>query len=301
MSQEKIDPTPAASASAPPAAASSAPAPASPPATQTTGAPGQPTPTAQAPNAAEAGWREKFAGEDKDFLKQLGRYNSEADYIKSTRELRAKLDSGEYKKISALPDNATPEQVAEYRKENGIPESADKYEVKLPQGLVIADADKPAVNKFLEKAHKNNMPVEAANKALASYYETVAEVQAQVTQQDRQFQAQTEESLRKDWGSEYLANKNVAEDFATQRFGNEVGKALMSAGADVVKAVASIAREINPAMTLVPNSSDPLKAVQGELESLRKEVGSKEWMRNPAKQQRYLDLMAGEDAMKKRA
>ena len=72
-------------------------------------------------------WRTRLAGGDEKELKRLSRFASEADVYKAYRELEKKKSSGELKQ--ALSKDATPEQIAEWRKENGIPETPDKYDL----------------------------------------------------------------------------------------------------------------------------------------------------------------------------
>lgn len=269
-----------------------------PPTTTTT----TPQTTTTAPPAADwpADWRDKMAGEDKDFRKSLDRFNAPGDVGKSWKEISTKVSSGEYKKAIPFPEKGTPEQQAEWRKEMGLPESADKYELKLPDGLVIGEDDKPIVDKFLSKILPKNVPADAASAAVAAYYEIQNEAQSQAVEQDRAFQIKAEETLRAEWGPEYLPNKNRAEDFAVHTFGPEVGKALMEAGPDVVKAVSGLARQLNPEMTLVPNSANPSQAIADELASLNKIIGTNEWYNSPDKQKRYLELTQGAESLKKR-
>lgn len=276
---------------APPAVAPAAPAPE--PAVPPT--PAAPTPAAP----ADQSWRERVANGDPEVLKMTGRYNSEHDFAKGFQALRTKLDSGEYKKNIPFPEKGTPEQIAEWRKESGIPESPDKYDLKFDNGLVIGDEDKPHVDKFLSKVHTANLSPDAAKTAVAAYFEMQQESQAQAVQEEREFAVQQEETLRAKWGPEYLPNKNLAEDFAVNRFGPEVGKAIMSAGPEVVEAVAAIAREINPAMTLVPNAQDPNAAIAGELEAFNKIIGTPEWYASPEKQARYQQLVNGQAQMRR--
>jgi hypothetical protein len=63
--------------------------------------------------------------------------------------LQQQLSSGEY--VKRLPKDAKPEQVAEWRKNNGIPESPEKYDFNLPDGLVMGEADLNVARKFLKK------------------------------------------------------------------------------------------------------------------------------------------------------
>lgn len=244
-------------------------------------------------------WRDKMAGDDAEFRKSLDRFNAPGDVGKSWKEISKKISSGEYKRPVTLPENATPEQIAEYRKEMGVPESPDKYDLKM-DGLVIGEADKPVVDQFLKAMHEANVPEGPVKQAVSAYFKMQEQAVAQAAQAEREFKVQSEEALRQEWGGEYRPNMNLVENFAKTRFGDEVGSAMLEAGPEVVKALASIAREINPAMTLVPNASNPNQAIADEIAKLRGEIGTAEWMRNPQKQQRYAELIDGQARMQGR-
>lgn len=246
-----------------------------------------------------ADWREKSAGEDKDFIKQLSRFSTPADLAKSYSELQKKVSSGEYKKNIPFPKDGTPEQQNEWRKEVGIPESPDKYDLKFDNGLVIGEDAKPIVDKWLAKAHQLNMPPEYVKGGIASYMEIEQEIAAQAVKQERDFTVKTEESLRQKWGPEYLPNKNLAENFAVNTFGPDIGKAIMQAGPEAVEALVRLSRDLNPAMTVVPNSSDPSASIADEIKQLEGQMGTMEWKSDKSKQQRYLDLIEARGRMKK--
>jgi hypothetical protein len=143
-------------------------------------------------------WRTQLAGEDKDFLKTLDRFTDPAALAKSYRELRARMSSGEGPK--PLPENATPEQKAEWRKENGLPEKWEDYKIELPGGQVIGDADKPLVNDFTKFAHETNMPPAAVNAALAWWFQKQDAVNIQRAQQDEAFLDANMEKVKAAWG-----------------------------------------------------------------------------------------------------
>src|SRR3546814_3644725 len=63
----------------------------------------------------------------------------------------------------ALPIYATPEQIAEWRKEQGIPEKPEDYDLKFDNGLVIGEADKPLVAEFLKASHATNVKIGRAS------------------------------------------------------------------------------------------------------------------------------------------
>lgn len=260
-----------------------------------------PAPTQDPPQSQQdwpTDWRERLAGDNTDMLKTLSRYNTPGDYAKAGFELRQKVSSGEYKRQTAFPADGTDEDKAAWRKENNIPDAADKY--KLPEGLVVGDMDKPVIDEFLSMAHQENIPDGVPERVLDWYYKTQAKQAEAMAVSDGEFRKQTEDTLREEFGAEYRPIMNMAENFATTRFGEDVGKALMGAGPDVIKAVAAIAREIEPTMTVVPNSNNPSQAIASELESLSKMIGTPEWFRSPDKQARYQQLLTAQEASKKR-
>src|SRR5215831_3317501 len=72
-------------------------------------------------------WREDLAGGDKAFRKTLDRFDNPAALAKAYKELTARLSSGDLKATRPPPDNATAEQIALWRGEQGLPQSAAAY------------------------------------------------------------------------------------------------------------------------------------------------------------------------------
>src|SRR5206468_684958 len=102
-------------------------------------------------------WRAKLAGDDKAFLKRLERFTDPAAVAKSYRELETKVSAP---KVNAPPADASPEQVAAWRKDQGLPETPDAYisGLEMPDGVVFGDADQPVLQKFAATAHEMNIP-----------------------------------------------------------------------------------------------------------------------------------------------
>src|SRR3546814_10458699 len=84
----------------------------------------------------------------------------------------------------ALPIYATPEQIAEWRKEQGIPEKPEDYDLKFDNGLVIGEADKPLVAAFLKASHATNVTPAQAKAQIASYYAIQEQQQAARAEKD---------------------------------------------------------------------------------------------------------------------
>ncbi len=80
-------------------------------------------------------WREKLAKGDEKKLKSLQRFASPEALTDSYMSAAERIRSGELKTV--LPKDAKPEELAAWRKENGIPETPDKYDLTFESGLVI--------------------------------------------------------------------------------------------------------------------------------------------------------------------
>mgnify|MGYP001569179510 FL=1 len=144
-------------------------------------------------------WREKIAGGDAKFLGQLKRFTSFEAYAKSTKSLREKLSSGEYKR-AGLPEDATEDEKAEWRKENGIPDKPEDYGIPEVKGHQWSDVDKTIAGDFLKDLHAADTPkpqAEAALKWYAKFQTQQAEARADL---DRQSQMEREDALRAEWG-----------------------------------------------------------------------------------------------------
>lgn len=261
-------------------------------------------------------WRAKLAGQDEKLGKQLQRFQSPADVVKSWREAQKLISSGEYKK-AALDPNASPEDIAEFRKDRGIPETADGYLEKLPDGLVIGDDDKPGVKSFLETAHAKHAPKEFVEAALGWYQE---EKERQITEQvtaDKQFKAAAEDELREEWGNEYRANLVSAMTLLDQMPELEDGtsvKDLFMGGrlADgtpignhpgVLRWLTRMAAEINPGGFVAPSMGGKgLETIEAELASIQKMMVENRpaYDKDQALQARHLQLIDAQLKLKAR-
>ncbi len=258
-------------------------------------------------------WRVKLAGGDEKELKRLSRFASEADIYKAYRELEKKKSDGTLKQ--ALGKDATPEERANWRKENGIPESADKYDLTFDDGLVIGENDKPLVDKFVQSMHDENASPSQVKAALKSYYAIVADQQHAIAEADVTFKDESMESLREEWGGDYKKNLNVIGGFlsalpedtrvAFETARTQDGK-LIGNDPAIIKWLASMAYEINPAATVMPSSiNNPGSAIGDEIASIEKLMGdssSSYWKGATAEktQQRYLDLISARDKINAR-
>lgn len=156
-------------------------------------------------------WRAKLAGDDEKLGKRLERFKSPKDVWQSFLNAEAKISSGQMKPV--LPKDATEEDIAAYRKEIGVPDKPEGYLEKLPNGLVIGDADKPMAEGFLAAAHQANMPPEFVGAALDWYYKTQEVQVSETVTADKEFRVNAEEDLRAEFGGEYRVQQNSWKNF----------------------------------------------------------------------------------------
>lgn len=264
-------------------------------------------------SAFPADWRERMAtgadGKvDKSKMNLLSRYNTPADYANAHYELRQKLHQAELK--LPLGKDATPEQVAEWRKENNIPEKPDGYLDGLPEGLVFGEDDKAVLDPFLQDMHAQNVPPAAVQRALAAYHESQAKQVEMVQARDAQIAEQTQDALREEWGTDYRANIQAINGFIESQFPQDIQKALHNARLgdddgtpllhhpDVLRVFASLGRVLNPQSTLTHGKGvDSLDTINDEIKGLEKRMGSKDWYRDDKAQARYQELVRIRDRM----
>lgn len=254
-------PTPPATEVAQPAL--TAPPPATPPATEQQPPAAPPAPPA-APEPAKGywpdDWRQKAAGEDEKALRMLERYADPAAALKAGIELRRQRDGGQLRAPRPAAD-ARPEEIAAWRKENGIPEKPDDYKIELPSGLVPGEEDKPLIASFLSKVHGADYTPAQAAQALDWYYETLEAGNKAQEAKDGEMRRKTEDALREDWGGDYRPNISVANQTLAEAYGpfaEQMASARLADGTllgdhpEFIKGNAKLGRELNPAHTIVP-------------------------------------------------
>ncbi len=258
-------------------------------------------------------WRETYAGEDEGKLSKLSRYASPNAAFDALISAQTKISSGDYKSTAPFPGEGSDDEKSVWRSDNGIPESADKYELTLADGLVIGENDKPVIDGFLAAAHNANMSPKDATAAVEWYYQN-QEIQAQErAEADDTLRVEVEDTLRAEWGGEYRANLNringlldtapegVKDKILSARFqdGTPLGSDIES-----LKFLIDMAVQINPATTLVPGAGDNIAgAISDELANLEKLMGDRtsDYWKGPkaeSNQKRYLELTRAKLKMK---
>lgn len=265
---EGISPTPAPTPANAPAPAANAPAPANTPAPDDSKSDWSPD------------WRLKMAGGDEKVAKSLDRFASPKEVHNSWKALQQRLSTGELR--SSLPKDAKPEDVAKWRAENGIPEKPEAYE--MPEGLVVGEADKPGISKFLESMHGANATPAQVKAGIKTYYEIKEDALAQMAEADLTHVAEVQDTLRAEWGADYRGNINGINAFlemAPDGIKNKLLSARMADGRAVANDpafmgwLAQVAREVNPVGTVVPAGGDQMGAIGDEITKIEGLMGDR--------------------------
>lgn len=264
----------------------------------------------QAPAEFPEDWRAKLSGGDEKELKRLERFGSPNDVYKAYREMERKLSSGTIKQ--ELPKNATSEQLAEWRKDNGIPEAPEGYDLTLPEGLVIGEDDKPLVEEFLKDMHAQNASPKEVKGALTSYYKLMEQQAIARQQADEDFKAESLGALQAEWGADFRKNVNMVSNLLSTVDAETAARIQASRtpeghkfGDDPVmmKIMNQWAREINPAASVVPgagsNAVNMMAEEKAAIEARQRFEGTGPY--TEADRLRYIEITAAEQKMKVRA
>lgn len=116
-------------------------------------------------------------------------------------------------------EDATPEQIAEYRTKLGVPATPDDYKLPIPEGQSDTFA-KEAANWM----HEAGIPAKQAEQLAAKWNDYAAGVHAQTEQQFNARAEQESAALKQEWGAAYDQNVEIARRAAQQFMGGDKAK-----------------------------------------------------------------------------
>lgn len=243
------------------------------------------------------------AGKEK-MMKRLARYASPRAAMDAMVAAQNKISAGGMTKIPGK--DATPEEVAQYRKDMGIPEEAKGYDLTLGEGMVIGDEDKEIVDGFLEVAHAGNYSQQQVTDGLNWFYRQQEATLAARHEADATHRAGAEEELRQEWGPEYQANRNLMANYLSTDFGEGIAELITGARLadgtplanhpDILRGFVVKARAANPLGALVPGSGTlQHEQMVDEIAALEKKMGEDGWAEDKKSQDRYLKLISIRD------
>ena len=305
--------TPANPAPADPALSNPAPAAADPAPAPTPAASPEPAapPAGDPPPAAGDDWREKYAAGDEKKLKRLQRYGSMTAALDALFNAQAKIAQGIKEPLKA---DAPPEELARWREDNGIPQTAEGY--AMPDGVVIGENDKPLVDEFLKMAHGRNWQPDDVKAAIGWFTERQAAQADAQSARDAETRMANEEALREEYGPKYMDEvkravgflRTAPEGMADQIMGGRLADGTpIGNSPEMIRWLNGLARELQPISTVVPGAgTNAMQALETEMAGLKKMMGdrSSEYWKGPTaakNQARYRELVEATQKHARRA
>lgn len=254
-------------------------------------------------------WRETMAKGDAKVLTRLQRYASPEALSEALIHAQNRISSGELKPV--LKKDATAEQVAEWRAANGVPESADKYDLGNPK---LSDEGKAFLGRYLPIAHAVNMTPDQVKANLAFIADmNKADAQGRAAR-DVELEETGEDALRTEWGGEYKRNitfiHNLLDGSATPEFKDKLLGGRLADGTPIgsdpaaLRFLMSLALVQNPTGTLVPGyNNNPIQGVDEEIAKIDKVMREdrKTYNGDEKMQARYRELLEAKEKLKPRA
>lgn len=184
--------------------------------------------------------------------KTLERFADPKAVYESYSALRNRLASGELKAVTPFPKDGTPEAKSAWRKEAGLPEAPEKYDLT---GLTVEETDKPIVDAYLKAAHENNLSPDQAKALLKTRADIVAKAKADQTAAYDAKKQETSDKLNAEWGADYRRNQNLIAGLLDAHMANNPdlkGNVLraVETNAEYARFMAAVALKINPTATL---------------------------------------------------
>ena len=254
-------------------------------------------------------WRETYAKGNDKLLARLARFNSPTDVVDSFFAAEKKLSSGKYK--SPLPNNPSPEQLSEWRQQNGIPDNPVEYfeKLQLQPGMVVGDDDLPNLNEFFTVAQSANMTPDQVSKAVDWFFAgKEAEVASRIAS-DKEAQFNAEEELRIEWGPMYKRNlaaiNGLLSDAPPEAREGLLGGRLADGtpignSPEMLRWLAGLAIELNPAATVVPGAGTySMDSIEQELASIHDRMANDRdgYFKDERMQKRYGELLSARERL----
>jgi hypothetical protein len=222
-------------------------------------------------------WREKASKGDEKLLKRFGRYASPEAALEALVQAQNKISAAQFR--PGLKKDASPEEIAEWRKEVGIPEKPDQYSLAGMDD--VTEESKPFYDALLKHAHDSNQTQAQLDATLRAWKEmrnAAVDLQAE---NDKRAESLFEDTLRQEWGPEYRTNINAVHNLLNATANQELKASFLEArlpdgsklgtNPEAMRFLLAVALKDNPAATVVPAShGSPLVGIDEEIARIDK-------------------------------
>lgn len=231
----------------------------------------------------------------------LDRTGDPSKLVAITRELQRAVSDGGRVKIPGA--DATDEERAAFYKQINQPDNPEGLveNIKLSDGVILGDLDKPVVDDFAKAVHGATTPQEFVDKTVDWYLQLQDQQIAEMDTQDEANRTATQQELRNTWGDGYQREMNIAE--MAFKDAPAVKELLMEArlsdgtvlkdNADAMKWLNHIARQSYEVQTVVQDGEANINTVESEIEEIEKfrRENKSAYFKDEKKQARYRELL----------
>jgi hypothetical protein len=259
-------------------------------------------------------WRQAMAKGDDKALNVYSRFTSPEALAEAYLQANKKISGGEFRVELPKDREATPQELQAWRKQEGVPEKPEDYYKVLDPEVVIGEADKEAIDGLMKQMHSLGAKPEHVKVAIDTFYNAVEKAQEEAAEAQASIKKQSEDVLRKEWGAEYRSNINAMANLlkgapqpVQDALHGAVGPdgAMLFNNADFMRWFAGLTRELNPAITVLPNGSGDVRTgVTNKLAEYKaemmKNINAWQAPQNAAKRAEYLELLRAEEKLQSR-
>ena len=245
-------------------------------------------------------WRQQMAGDDEARLTRLERYNTFQDFVDGAFSAHDKVRSGTVQ--YGLPENASDEQIAEYRQANGIPDDG-VYVLTPPEGVEFSTIDQDMMKDMMAFSAERGVPQEVLNGQVNLYLAARDQLLQDMATQDNLDTAEFQEMMKGNWGANYDVNMNramnrinflpeeVRDSFKNARLPD--GRSIMNSP-EIMNWIVGMDREIIPLDPFRGGNDettiDDARRIKAEGEE-RMKNDREAWYKDTAAQQKYMQAI----------
>jgi hypothetical protein len=164
-------------------------------------------------------WRDMI--KDDSLHRHAERFSDIDSLIQGNLDLRKKVA----KSVNKPDENASEDEISQYRESLGVPEDVDGYDFELPEGVErteqMMDAEDHWANIFLD----HNVPKETADVLVHEFRGEIQKLLESQVESDRVVVEEATAQLKKDWGEEYDKNLIYASRASEKLFGDQYEEA----------------------------------------------------------------------------
>lgn len=257
-------------------------------------------------------------------LRRLERIKDPSMLYAMYREAENRLTSGGL--VKKPGDDPTEAEKAAWNKVLGVPEEPSGYleDIKLDNGAVIGEQDKPMAESFAEALHSAGAPPSVYQAALNWYFNQQQSVADATDETDENFKIDSNRELREEFGGAFNRHiNNMPAVFALAPGGSDLENEnslisrllggrmsdgrLIGDDPDMIRWAVAINKEINPVSTVLDMENASGKGLDEEIKQIEqimredKRDNTGKYFKDEKLQARYRELLEARDKASQRA